>query len=112
MAEKSVILLGLWQILDGICGSEVSVAEKSVILLGPTKIRLSPKPGCVSVAEKSVILLGRRKLAFWHEYGTFQWLKSLLYCWDLEAWCQDRLQLAVSVAEKSVILLGTPPQNP
>ncbi len=82
MAEKSVILLGLI-LRDAVPDTgTVSVAEKSVILLGLILRDAVPDTGTVSVAEKSVILLGPDIDLGDLEDSSFQWLKSLLYCWD------------------------------
>ena len=61
------------------------------------------------MAEKSVILLGRQKSCRELAGKKFQWLKSLLYCWDRPCPPISCPALTVSVAEKSVILLGREP---
>ena len=58
------------------------MAEKSVILLGLKYGAVPEEDRFVSVAEKSVILLGPCRAAPKYLSDMFQWLKSLLYCWD------------------------------
>ncbi len=58
------------------------------------------------MAEKSVILLGLQPIFAFIRIAEFQWLKSLLYCWDASSLRASESPSGVSVAEKSVILLG------